>query len=246
MPDPLVSVVLPVRDGERFLAEAIESVLGQEYERLELIVVDGWSTDRSAEIARSYPRVRYLLQSTPSPEGEGSRGLADAWNQAIGLARGSLVAFISSDDRWTPDKLRQQVERMVREPELAYTIAHFRFFLEPGHPVPRGFDPGLLDRDLVGRIPETLVARRETFESVGDFRTSYAAAHDVDWFLRAQEANLPMAIEDGVLLHKRVHDQNVSSNVAVNTPALFDILRDSLARRGAAARDAGPELEERT
>lgn len=216
-----------MRNGEPFLAEAIESVLVQDYHPLELIVVDGGSTDRSAEIARSYDGVRR--------EEQVGRGLPDAWNQGVRVARGALIAFISSDDRWTPDKLSRQIDRMMREPELAYTIAMFRFFLEPGCIIPQSFNQSLLEQDLVGRIPETLVAWRETFDTVGPFNVSYAAAQDVDWFLRAQESDLPMAVVPSVLLYKRVHENNLSSNATVNTPALLQILRNSIQRRRAVA-----------
>jgi hypothetical protein len=128
----------------------------------------------------------------------------------------------------------------MQQPGLAYTIAWFRFFLEPGCAVPRGFNAGLLDRDLIGRIPETLVARREAFEVVGRFSAAYAAAQDVEWFVRAQETGAPMAVIPQVLLHKRVHDANLSSNATVNTPALLQVLRHSLKRRRAGQRSGNP------
>ena len=195
-------------------------------------MVDGGSSDRSGAIARAYHGVRYVAQA--------GTGLPEAWNQGIACARGPLVAFISADDRWTVDKLRLQVDRLMQQPGLAYTIAWFRFFLEPGCAVPPGFNAGLLDRDLVGRIPETLVARREAFEAVGRFSTAYAAAQDVEWFVRAQEKGAPMALIPQVLLHKRVHERNLSSNAAVNTPALLQILRHSLQRRRSGGRPDDP------
>jgi glycosyltransferase involved in cell wall biosynthesis len=206
-------------------------VLAQTYRQLELIVVDGGSSDRSGEIARSFRGVRCVPQA--------GTGLADAWNQGIERARGELIAFISADDRWTADKLRRQVDCLVRQPGLVYAIAWFRFFLEPGCSLPRGFDATLMDRDLVGRIPETLVARRDAFEIVGRFSTAYAAAQDVAWFVRAQEIGAPMAVLPHVLLHKRIHDGNLSSNAAVNTPALLQVLQHSLQRRRSGARPDG-------
>lgn len=223
VPDPVVSIILPVRNGGQFLAEAIESVAAQSYRAFELIVVDGGSTDGSVEIARSYDIVRHVRQI--------GRGLPDAWNQGIAAARGTLLAFNSADDRWTPDKLACQVEWMGARPETAYTIAMFRFFLQHGCAIPRGFNPDLLGRSLVGRIPETLVVRREAFDVVGPFNTEYGGAQDVDWFLRALEAKLPMAVLPDVLLHKRIHDANLSSNAAVNTPALMQMLKHSIQRR---------------
>ena len=232
IPDPLVTVVLPVRNGEKFLAEAIESVLAQTYRLMELIVIDGGSSDRSGAIARAYRGVKYVAQA--------GTGLPEAWNEGIACARGQLVAFISADDLWMPDKLRCQVERMIEQPELLYTIAWFRFFLEPGCPLPRGFNARLLGQDLVGRLTETLLARRDAFEIVGPFSTAYPAAQDVAWFSRAQELDAPMAVIPQVLLHKRVHDGNLSSNAAVNTPALLQVLRHSLQRRRSGGRQEAP------
>ncbi|MFL5886158.1 MAG: glycosyltransferase family 2 protein, partial [Thermoleophilaceae bacterium] len=83
---PLVSVLVPVYQGERYLAEALDSVFAQDYEPLEVIVLDDGSTDGSADIARSYGGVRYLHQE--------NSGIAAARNAAIGAARGEIVAFL--------------------------------------------------------------------------------------------------------------------------------------------------------
>jgi glycosyltransferase involved in cell wall biosynthesis len=233
--NPLVSVVLPVKDGERFLAEAVESVRAQDYRPLELIVVDGGSADRTAAIARSFPEVRYVEQP--------DRGVARAWNLGLAHARGPVVAFLSSDDRWTPDKLSRQVGHLGSHPELLFVVGLFRYFLEPGHALPPGFNPGLLGRDLVGRVMETLVARREAFERVGPFNPEFRVAEDVDWFARAKDLGVPMAVVPQVVLHKRVHDRNLSADAAVNTPLLLRALRASVRRQqgrpGAAGQEGG-------
>ena len=93
-----VSVVIPVRDGERYLAEAIDSALGQEGADVDLIVVDDGSTDASAEIAARYePAVRVLR--IPS-SGQGA-----ARNHGVELAEGSYVTFLDADDVLTPQSL---------------------------------------------------------------------------------------------------------------------------------------------
>ena len=95
---PTVSALICVRNGEAYLAEAIESVLGQTVRPAELIVVEDSSTDRTRDIARSYaPDVR-LIQTEP-------RGLGSARNVAVDAAAGELVAFLDSDDLWEPEKL---------------------------------------------------------------------------------------------------------------------------------------------
>ena len=223
MSNPLVSVVIAVKNGERYLAQAIESVLAQDYRPFELIVVDGHSTDRTELIARSYRDVLFVEQEND--------GIPDAWNQGIRQARGPFLAFLSSDDFWEPDKLTRQLNHLQNHPETLYTVACFRYFVEPGFALPPGFNPDLLDRDLVGLIMETLVARRQVFQRVGVFNTAYSIAEDVDWFARAKDMQVPTAVIPEVLLHKRIHDSNASSAAAVNTPNLLRILRHSIHRQ---------------
>ena len=121
MNHPLVSVILPVLNGERFLRQALESVFQQKYDPLEVIVVDAPSTDRSAAIAQSFPGVRVIPQR--------GDGVAAARNTGIEASSGSLIAFHASDDIWTPDKLRVQVGYMQEHPEVDYSVAHMINFL---------------------------------------------------------------------------------------------------------------------
>jgi glycosyltransferase involved in cell wall biosynthesis len=223
---PLISVILPVMDGERWLGEAIESVLAQSYPRLELVVVDGGSSDRSAEIARSYAEVTYVEQ-------EGT-GLAQAWNQAVEVSKGELIAFADGDDRWMPGKLDAQTELLEQRPELAGAIGLVRFFLTPGGTPPPGMRPELLEGEHVALLPGALLVRRELFDSIGDFDTSYEIAIDVDWFARLKDAGFELAPVAQVVLEKRFH----SSNLSLSQPDLYHremvrAMRDSAARQRA-------------
>lgn len=218
-----VTVIIPVKNGERFLAQAINSVLEQDYRPFEIIVVDGQSVDRTAEIAQSFQEVRYIYQIR--------HGIADAWNVGIDAARGEFIAFLSHDDPWTPNKLSVQVNYLVNNPEIQYTIARVKFFLEPGCRIPPGFRKELLENDHVGRIMETLVARRSLFDLIGKFNPDLTTAEDVDWFARANDKDVPMTIIPKVLLHKRVHDTNLSMNVPTNNRDLLKALRRSIARK---------------
>jgi glycosyltransferase involved in cell wall biosynthesis len=223
MSRPSVSVVLAVRNGERYLAAAIASVLEQTYVPHEILVVDGRSHDRTAEIARSFPAVRCLPQS--------DLGVANAYNLGIAAATGALVAFLSHDDLWTPDKLQVQVAYMEEHPDVHYTTARVRFFLEPGCAVPPGFRPELLEGDHVGCIMETLVARRPVFDVVGTFDPTLATAEDVDWFARAKDVGVPTAVLPQVLLRKRIHDTNLSITTPTNDRNLLHALQRSIARK---------------
>ncbi|MHC4268496.1 MAG: glycosyltransferase [Planctomycetota bacterium] len=225
MENPLVSVIIIVKNGERFLSSAIGSVLQQEYRPFELIVVDGRSTDKTPEIAQSYPDVRYIQQR--------ETGVSDAYNLGINSVQGKLVAFLSHDDLWTLNKLTTQVEYMVQHPEILYTISKVKFFLEPGVVPPIGFKKELLEGTHVGRIMETLVAWKSVFEKVGKFNTKLSTAEDVDWYSRASDQQIPMAVIPKVLLHKRIHDRNISLNINENNQNLLDVLRQSVHRKKA-------------
>lgn len=224
MSNLLVSVIIPVKDGERFLAEAINSVLEQDYRPLEIIVVDGRSVDRTREIAGSFEQVRVIRQV--------DRGLADAWNVGIDAANGEFIAFLSHDDLWVPNKLSIQVNHMVDHPEIQYTITRVKFFAQPGLPIPPGFRTRLLEGDHIGHMPETLVARRSAFDVVGRFDVSLSVSPDVDWFARAKDKKVRMATMAEVLLLKRVHDANLSLvEVDESHRDLLRVLRHSIVRQ---------------
>jgi len=219
-----VSVVLPVKNGERYLAEAIESVLAQDHPPHEIVVVDGESNDRSAEIAAGYDGVRVIAQQ--------GTGFAGAWNEGVAASDGEILAFIDSDDLWEPSKLARQVECFRERPEVDYVITRVRFLADPRVPLPRGFDPALLEGDHVANMPSALAIRRTAFEAVGPFRTDYTIANDIDWFARAKDLPLTLCELPEVLVHKRVHDANLSYTAAGRLhEELLDLLRDSVARR---------------
>lgn len=217
-----VSVILPTLNAARFCRDALDSVAAQTLPADEVIVVDAASTDSTVEIARSY-RARVVSQE--------GRGIASAWNLGIEHARGEFLAFLSADDRWAPEKLERQLALMRARPELGYCISLFRYELEPGATVPRSFNRALLGRDLIGRIMETLLARRGVFDTVGRFDPSLRLAEDVDWYARAKDLRIPSAIVPEVLLRKRVHGGNISLDSQLNGPELLKVLRRTIQRQ---------------
>ena len=186
MKKPLVSVIIPVYNGEKYLAEAIESVLAQTQKPNEMIVVDGESQDNTEKVARSYRQVHYI-------RGRGC-GLANARNMGIDVCQGELIAFLDQDDRWTPNKLKVQVDHLINNPKIQYVNALIKLFLEPGCTLRLGYTKKSLNRAKVGRIPGTLVARKSLFERIGRFSADFVIGCDVEWFTRAKDSNIPMAI----------------------------------------------------
>jgi glycosyltransferase involved in cell wall biosynthesis len=223
---PFVSVIIPVKNGGRFLTSAIESVLAQDYRHYEMIIVDGKSTDNTRKIAQSFQQARYLLQM--------DEGFGNALNAGIDIARGELIAFISSDDIWVINKLGLQVDYFMQHPEVQYTITMAKFFLEDGDAIPPGFRKEWLSRNHVGFMPETLVVRKSLFNQIGKFRSDLKISADVDWFARAKDLDIPMAVLPDVLVYKRVHNANSTldtSQVRVINHELLKSLKHSIDRQ---------------
>jgi glycosyltransferase involved in cell wall biosynthesis len=220
---PLVSAVIPVYNGERYLAEAIESVLAQDYRPVELIVVDDGSTDGSGDIARSYPLVRYIRQT--------NRGVSVARNAGIAAGRGEFIAFLDADDVWTPDKLTVQMEYLLTHPEVGFSFARQRFLFEQGIGAPPWFPQELLAQDHVGFMPSTLVVRKAVFERAGGFDTALRRGEDTEWLLRAGDCGIQMGIVQETLLLRRVHSGNVSLMKPPDYRLLLSLLKQSIDRR---------------
>jgi len=123
---PLVSVVVPVYNVERYVAAAIQSVLDQTYDTFELLLIDDGSPDRSVAICQQFtdPRIRLLRQE--------NRGLSGARNTGIREAKGEYVAFLDSDDQWQPQKLRSHVEHLARSPKVGVSFSRSQFMDEQG------------------------------------------------------------------------------------------------------------------
>lgn len=225
-----ISVIVAVRNGEKYLLRALRSVLTQDYPPQEILVVDGGSTDRTRQIAESFAGVRVITQM--------GRGIADAYNCGIASSTGDLVAFLSCDDEWMPDKLQVQADFMKANPALLYTLTLAQSRLEDGHTPPAGFRMDLLAHEHSGAM-ETLMARRDVFEKVGPFDTRFQTAEDLDWFARANDLNIPMARIPRVLLIKYVHDANLSLTTPTNNQSILTLLRKSIQRKNNAGRITG-------
>ena len=220
---PLVSVIIPVYNGGRYLRAALDSVFAQTYRPFEVIVVDDGSVDESGIIAQSFHAVRYIHQA--------NQGVAAARNHGLEASRGEFLAFLDQDDLWTPEKLKLQMDYLLSHPDVGYTLTQQQYFLDPGATLPAWFRKELFSTVHTGWVLGTLVVRRTTFEQVGNFATGYSAANDSDWFFRAKAAGIPMAVVPELLLRKRLHDANDSGRAKEVLSELLKVVKSSLDRQ---------------
>ncbi len=218
----LVSVVIPVYNGARFLDEALRSVFAQDYAPIEVIVVDDGSTDDTpAVLARWGERVIVMRQP--------NAGVASARNAGIRRATGAFVALQDADDLWAPDKLSLQVAHLAAHPEHGFVVAQVQTFLGDGFERPDWVSDVQLAEPRVGGIGNMLV-RAEVFARVGLFDPKDPS--DLDWSMRAQEAGVAVGVVPRVLLFRRVHDANLSGRVDGGKMRLMG-LRAAIARKRA-------------
>ena len=200
--DRRVSVVIPVRNGERYLAEALESILGQSTSPGEVVVVDDGSTDATPSVLERYSaHVRGVRQSPA--------GVAAALNHGIALAHGTLLAFLDADDVWLPDSLRCRVTRIDAADEPDAVFGRMQQFATPDLDAPRvarlRFDPSPRDVTLFG----TMLVRKSAFARVGPLDQSYTTASNIDWMSRAGAIGLRTAEVPEVVMRRRLHDTNL-------------------------------------
>jgi glycosyltransferase involved in cell wall biosynthesis len=234
---PLVSVVVPAFNSERYLGEALASVLAQTYAPVETIVVDDGSSDGTAEVARAHPGISLIEQENRGPSAARNRGFA--------ASRGELIAFHDSDDVMTPDKLAVQVGHMLENPGVGCVLAEQELIVEEGAELPFWCEGSEVETVMPPRPPEledepmvhpmTMVVRRETFELVGDFDESMQPAEDFDWMLRASEEEVEIARLSEVLLRRRVHPDSLTQNAAASRTGLFRAFKARIERHRARA-----------
>jgi glycosyltransferase involved in cell wall biosynthesis len=223
----LVSIILPVYNGERFLAAALDSVFAQDYHPFEVIVVDDGSGDGSASTARSFSDVRYVYHD--------HQGLAQARNVGIAAAKGEFVAFHDADDLMPPKKLSTQVGYLMAHQEVGCVLARQEVFLEAGIELPGWLQRDRVYGDLGGVPPMTAVVRRGVLERVGGFDATYQHSADTDWLFRMRSAGVEIAVVPQILLRRRIHSGNMSHENRAMGQNWLRSLKDKIDRRRAGA-----------
>ena len=213
-----VSVIIPCYNRGKYLAEAIDSVLGQTYGNLELIIVDDGSTDDSLNVARSYEDRLTILQH---PNGE-NRGQSASINLGLRSIDGEYVAILDSDDYWMLDKLEKQVAVLGEKPDIGLVYGNCNYVNADGEliftlygPDHREYsDPNRVLMNCYFLLPNNALVRHTDFDRAGFFDESYRAAQDHDMAIRIAEVTKLAYIPDIVLNYRR-HRESISANGAM-------------------------------
>ncbi len=195
---PLVSVIVPVHNGVRYLGAALESVRAQNYGNLQIIVIDDGSTDETARVATQFDDIEYSYQV--------QNGAASARNNGVQQARGKYLAFLDADDLWMGDKLHLQLQAL-QNGGSNIVLGYVEQFLSPEIDA-RETTAHVPEETLPAFLPSAMILRRADFLRVGFFETSWQIGEFIDWFARATELGLTHQVLPQVVLHRRVHATN--------------------------------------
>jgi glycosyltransferase involved in cell wall biosynthesis len=214
---PEVTVVIPVHNGARFLAEALSSVTVQGLD-VDVIVVDDGSTDGSGEIARDSGVAAVIRQEQQGP--------GPARNTGIAASRTSLIVFLDADDLIPPGALAIQVDHLASHPDSSGVLGMQDYVVVDGATLP---DWAVADR--VGS-PEAVLrpyamgvlARRSTFDAIGGFDPRFELSQDVDWLFRAKDLGHQIDVIDDVIRIRRIHGANRTYDTAKLRRAQFEVL----------------------
>ncbi len=206
----LVSVVIPCFDQAHFLPAAIESVLGQTYGHVEVVVVDDGSTDNTPAVVRRYPSVQYVRQE--------NRGLAEARNTGLRESLGDHVVFLDADDLLHPGALSAGVDALEAHPEAAFVFGYSSYLMDDGSEGPAPYTPALGDdcyRELLAGCPiispAAVMFRRSAFSAAGVFDPSKNPSEDYDLYCRIAR-DYPVHCHGDVVSAYRQHGSSMSTD----------------------------------
>ena len=234
---PNVSVVMTVFNAERYLREAVESILGQTFRDFEFIIVNDGSTDASLDILNEYDqrddRIRLISR--------GNTGIVAAANEGIATARGKYLARMDADDVSLPERFARQVEYLDAHPECV--IVGSRVMSTDPHGIPVAPSEHALTHDEIDAqlmtvgggwalLQPATMMRTEAVRKVGGYRGKYNISEDHDLFLRLAEVGKVANLSEVLFHYRRRYDGATHTHLHQLAEAKEKVLREAHERRG--------------
>lgn len=200
---PLISVIIPIYNGEKFIENLIAQLNIQDYSPLEVIVIDDGSIDRTAQILSNYTHLNYIYQENAGP--------AVARNSGLKKAQGEFIAFLDCDDLWSETHLKSLIQLFNDDFELGIVKGKIQ------------------NQTLIHQITENIdepyfncllgscIIRKSIFDKIGSFDEELMFCEDMDWFTRAWENNILLKKIDKISLYYRRHEHNMTNDIKKRT-----------------------------
>ena len=223
---PRISVIIPLYNGERYIAQALDSVLGQSLMPFEIIVVDDGSTDGSCEILDTYgDRIVRVFQE--------NSGTAAARNAGVKTSSGDMLAFLDQDDCWTEDKLKKQVSVLSNDPNAQIAWGLVQQFISPELSEKFRRRYRCQENPVSGYLPSALLIRRKAFEQVGPFHTRWKIGEWADWYARYTQSGILSKNVSVIVTYRRIHQGNKGITMIDDRKEYISLIRENLKRKRA-------------
>lgn len=221
----LISIIIPVYNGEKYLSETIKTVIDQTYKNWELIIVDDGSTDNTADIVKQFndSRISYIKKN--------NTGVSDTRNVGANLAKGEILCFLDADDVWLPQNLEKKLSKLTKEQDSILVTSPMYLWDERtdyqnckiiGKPT---FDEWKEFRELRNTsIPSSVLMYKNYFLEAGMFDTKISTSADFDLVIRLRELGKFTYVNEPLLLY-RCHPSQMHNNIALYKHDMIYILK---------------------
>jgi glycosyltransferase involved in cell wall biosynthesis len=218
----LVSVIIPVRDGEKYIEAAIESILNQTYNNLEIIVLDDGSKDSTLSLLNKYSKQIKIHALA-------AQGVWSVRNHAANIATADYLVFQDADDIASKDRIEVQMKMLENDSTLDLIFGHMIEF--SGDHKPSSMKDSAQEK-IASTTPGVMLIKKQAFFKVGEFSNDWKVASFMDWYMRAIDLGLKIAVSPEVILARRVHQSNSTLKDGAMLPSEYlDVIRKGLARR---------------
>lgn len=224
-----LSAIIPVYNGEKYVENAINSILNQrnhKFNFIEIIIINDGSTDSSVEIINKLAKKNLNIVLLNLNK---NKGVAHARNLGVKRAKGEWLAFLDQDDQWDINKLSLQYDFIVKKSNYNFVLAMQSFILEGNNKKPGWVKSSWLESSQAGFVFGCLLIRKCDFINVGYLDENLnSGVDDVQWFSIAKNKNFKFKILDKVLLYRSIHENNFSSNTQLANIELLKLIRNKI------------------
>lgn len=227
---PLVSIIIPVYNSERYIKEAVESALRQTYKNIEVIVIDDGSTDNTRKILEPYIKnksIIYLYQE--------NKGVAASRNKGILESTGSYISFLDSDDKYYPEKIEKQTNKFFENPNAGVIVCFSDYFyngdINTKYKMKSQTFPGeILKRSYQGNFinTNTVLINKKIIKGGISFDEALRISEDWDLWIRIMKAGVKFVFHDDVLVSTRMRKDSLQSNLVLQRKSDIYVIRKHL------------------
>lgn len=221
---PIISVIIPVFNGEKYLGEAIESVLAQTDFKLDVVIVNDGSIDHTAKVIESFGSyIRSYDQANAGPGAARNLGITNAY--------GDYFAFLDADDLWMKEKIRRQWTAFENDPHLDIAFGHIQQFYSPELTPEEKNRINIPCEIMPGHHAGSMLIKKRSFLHVGLFKNELRIGEFIDWHARAMESNLKCIMLPDILMKRRIHRTNLGTYLRDQRSGYVHALKAALDRR---------------